>query len=85
MEGTLEQLLAGCLRTLKEARCSLVGGHTCEGAELALGLSVNGIARGGRGSLLGKGGAASGDALVLTKPVRLDVLAVNVHLIFLCV
>lgn len=48
-----------------------MGGHTCEGAELALGLSVNGVARGGAGSLLTKGGAAPGDALVLTKAVRL--------------
>ncbi|CAN0277846.1 unnamed protein product, partial [Ectocarpus sp. 4 AP-2014] len=69
VEGTLEQLLAGALKTLKEAGCSLVGGHTCEGAELALGLSVNGVARGGAGSLLTKGGAAPGDALVLTKAV----------------
>lgn len=47
-----------------------MGGHTCEGAEVALGLSVNGVARGGGASLLGKGGAAAGDALVLTKAVR---------------
>ncbi|CAM9622724.1 unnamed protein product, partial [Ectocarpus fasciculatus] len=69
VEGTLEQLLAGALKTLREAGCLLVGGHTCEGAELALGLSVNGVARGGAGSLLAKGGAAPGDALVLTKAV----------------
>ncbi|CAM9861525.1 unnamed protein product, partial [Hapterophycus canaliculatus] len=69
VEGTLEQLLAGALKTLKEAGCALVGGHTCEGADLALGLSVNGVARGGASSLLGKGGAAVGDALVLTKAV----------------
>ncbi|CAM9219595.1 unnamed protein product [Scytosiphon promiscuus] len=69
VEGTLEQLLAGALKTLKEAGCALVGGHTCEGADLALGLSVNGVARGGASSLLGKGGAAPGDALVLTKAV----------------
>lgn len=69
VEGTLEQLLAGALKTLKEARCQLVGGHTCEGAEVALGLSVNGVVRGGYGTLLGKGGAVAGDALVLTKAV----------------
>lgn len=73
MEGTLEQLLAGALRTLREAECLLVGGHTCEGAEIALGLSVNGVARGGIRSLLGKGGAEAGDALVLTKAVGLGV------------
>ena len=52
----------------------MVGGHTCEGAELALGLSVNGVAKGGEASLLGKGGAAAGDALVLTKAVRFFLL-----------
>ena len=61
--------MAGALRTLKEAGCSLIGGHTCEGAELALGLSVNGVALGGAASLLNKGGAAVGEALVLTKAV----------------
>lgn len=71
VEGTLEQLLAGALKTLKAAGCSLVGGHTCEGAELALGFSVNGVASGGVESLLRKGGASAGDALVLTKAVRL--------------
>ena len=69
VEGTLEQLLAGALKALKEAGCSLIGGHTCEGAELALGLSVNGVVRGGTGSLLNKGGGKAGDALVLTKAV----------------
>lgn len=71
MEGTLEQLLAGALRALNEAGCSLIGGHTCEGAEVALGFSVNGVIRGGAVSLMGKGGAMTGDALVLTKPVSI--------------
>ena len=47
----------------------MIGGHTCEGAELAIGLSVNGVALGGAASLLNKGGAAVGEALVLTKAV----------------
>lgn len=37
VEGTLHQMLAGALRTLRAAGCALIGGHTCEGAELSLG------------------------------------------------
>ena len=38
VEGTLHQMLAGALRTLRAAGCALIGGHTCEGAELSLGV-----------------------------------------------
>lgn len=37
VEGTLHQMLAGALGTLHAAGCNLIGGHTCEGAELSLG------------------------------------------------
>ena len=37
VEGTLHQMLAGALGTLRVAGCDLIGGHTCEGAELSLG------------------------------------------------
>ena len=37
-------MLAGCLSVLKREHCSLVGGHTSEGMESAMGLSVSGIA-----------------------------------------
>lgn len=36
-EGDLQQMMAGAVGALSEAGCRLVGGHTCEGAELALG------------------------------------------------
>ena len=36
------QMLAGALKTLKEANCALVGGHTSEGTEAALGFTVTG-------------------------------------------
>ena len=45
----------------------LIGGHTGEGAELSLGLSVNGFAP--LDELKRKGGAQPGDALILTKPL----------------
>ena len=37
MEGDLYQMMAGASTALREAGCALVGGHSCEGAELALG------------------------------------------------
>lgn len=37
MEEDLLQLMAGALRVLRPAGCALVGGHSSEGAELALG------------------------------------------------
>jgi selenide,water dikinase len=42
VEDTLVQLLAGCLDVLQRENCTLVGGHTTEGADLTFGLSVNG-------------------------------------------
>ena len=42
VEDDLFQMMAGACRTLHAAGCVLVGGHTCEGTELALGFAVNG-------------------------------------------
>jgi len=67
VEDTLEQLLAGAMEILRAARTSLVGGHTSEGAELALGFAINGFAD--PGSVLRKNGMRPGDRLVLTKAI----------------
>jgi len=42
VENDLVQMIAGCCSVLKKEGCALVGGHTSEGAEPAMGLSVNG-------------------------------------------
>ena len=67
MEATLEELLQGARRILRRAGAELVGGHTLEGSELALGLAVSGLADSKR--LLRKGTMAPGDRLILTKPL----------------
>ncbi len=65
VEETLYQLLSGALNVLYQAQASLIGGHTTEGAELAFGLSCNGLAEPDK--LLRKGGMKPGQVLILTK------------------
>lgn len=67
MEQQLYELLAGALTALDEGGAALVGGHTTEGAELAFGLAVNGIAEPDR--LMRKSGMRAGERLILTKPL----------------
>ncbi|MCB1361251.1 MAG: selenide, water dikinase SelD, partial [Rhodobacteraceae bacterium] len=63
---TLAEIMAGVAEVLATAGASIAGGHTTQGAELTIGLTVTGLA-GPR--VLTKGGAQPGDALVLTKPI----------------
>ncbi len=67
VKNTLRQLMAGAMLALNEFNTALVGGHTSEGAELALGFSVNDFVD--RAKILRKGGMNSGDVLILTKPL----------------
>ncbi|MCO1334617.1 selenide, water dikinase SelD [Microbulbifer sp. OS29] len=63
----LQQLLAGAIHELNRHHCALSGGHTAEGAEMLMGLTVNGLAE--REQILEKTGARRGDCLILSKPL----------------
>ncbi len=65
VEDALVHMLAGVMDVLAAEKCSLVGGHTSEGAEAALGLSVNGVVHPDR--VLSKGPIPVGHTLILTK------------------
>jgi selenide, water dikinase len=67
VEADLTAMMTGANEVLRAAGCALVGGHTSEGAELALGFAVNGLVP--RAAALRKGGLRPGDALILTKPI----------------
>jgi selenide, water dikinase len=72
VEHDLFHMLRGGLDVLEPAGAVLIGGHSAEGAELALGFAVTGRAPTGR--LLRKGGLRPGDRLILTKPLGTGVI-----------
>ena len=67
VEQTLFHMLYGANEVLRAAGAALVGGHSTEGMEMALGLSVTGVAD--PAELWRKDGARPGDRLILTKPI----------------
>lgn len=69
VEDLLKQMMGGAMEILNAAGCALVGGHTGEGAELALGFAINGLIDEQMSGVMRKGGMQPGDALLLTKPV----------------
>jgi selenide,water dikinase len=71
MEEELFQVLSGAVSVLNEANVPLVGGHSAEGAELSIALTITGN---GSEQPLTKGNACSGDAVILTKALGTGVL-----------
>jgi selenide, water dikinase len=71
-EYDLFHMLKGGTEVLQAAGAALVGGHSAEAAEPALGFAVTGRTRPGR--LLRKGGLRPGDRLILTKPLGTGVI-----------
>lgn len=71
-EEMLFQLLAGARACLDREGVALVGGHSSEGMELALGFSVSGEAQ--PDQIMRKEGLQAGDALILTRPLGTGIL-----------
>jgi selenide,water dikinase len=69
VEELLLHMMSGAMQVLNAANCALVGGHTGEGKELALGFAINGLVDDDLHTVLRKGGLTPGDALILTKPI----------------
>jgi len=67
MEDILYRMMAGACAVLNESGCALVGGHTCEGKEMALGFSVNGVVD--QKQAMTKGAMQEGQDIILTKPI----------------
>jgi selenide,water dikinase len=67
MRSELASMLQGATKILREAGCALVGGHSGEASEPALGFSVTGLVDSGK--ILRKSGLQPGDQLILTKPL----------------
>jgi selenide,water dikinase len=67
MRAELTAMLQGATAVLEADGCALVGGHSAEAAEAALGFSVTGLADSAK--ILRKSGLRPGDLLILTKPI----------------
>ncbi len=72
MRVELADMLHGASGVLAADGCTLVGGHSAEAAEPALGFAVTGLADPSK--LLRKSGLRPGNALVLTKPLGTGII-----------
>ena len=67
MRADLSAMLQGATEILRTDGCALVGGHSAEASEPALGFAVTGLIEPGK--ILRKTGLQPGDQLILTKPL----------------
>ncbi len=67
VEETLYDVMAGAMSIIQPSGAVLAGGHSSEGAELAFGLTVNGLIDPNR--VWRKSGLQPGDAIILTKAI----------------
>ena len=75
----LRQLMGGIAEEARRLRITLLGGHTSEGSETAVSVTMNGLT--GGDSVFRKGGLRPGDGLILAKPVGTGIiLAADMHL-----
>ncbi len=73
----LEQILTGGLDKMREANCTIVGGHMVRDAEIKFGYAVTGTID--PGSVWANTGAQPGDALFLTKPLGTGVISTAIR------
>ncbi len=75
----LRQLMGGIAGEARRLRITLLGGHTSEGSETAVSVTMNGLTD--SDSVFRKGGLQPGDGLILAKPLGTGViLAADMHL-----
>ena len=75
----LRQLMGGISEEARRLGVTLLGGHTSEGTETAVSITMNGLT--GSDAVFRKGGLRPGDGLVLAKPLGTGViLAADMHL-----
>jgi selenide,water dikinase len=67
-------MLSGAIAVLDDVGCALVGGHSGEGSDLALGFAINGLIDENLAGVLRKGGMRPGDVLILTKAIGVGTL-----------
>jgi selenide,water dikinase len=67
MRAELSAMLQGATQVLRGDGCALVGGHSAEASETALGFAVTGLVDSGK--IMRKSGLQPGDQLILTKPL----------------
>jgi selenide, water dikinase len=72
----VREILRGGAAKVKEARCSMIGGHTIRNPEPIYGLSVTGMIHPKR--LMTNAGAKPGDLLVLTKPLGIGIVTTGI-------
>lgn len=67
------EVIEGGMGVMADAGCTVVGGHSIDGAEPHYGLAVTGIAP--EGGIVTNAGARTGDSLVLTKPLGTGIVS----------
>jgi len=74
--AAIREILRGGALKIKQARCTLLGGHTIKNPEPIYGLAVTGLVS--PRHMLTNAGARPGDALVLTKPLGTGIVTTGI-------
>ena len=72
----IREILRGGALKIRQAKCTLLGGHTIKNPEPIYGLAVTGLVSPRR--MLTNAGARPGDALVLTKPLGTGIVTTGI-------